>query len=99
MNLPDLNYTADIGVTYHGTLGSLDKASTKFVSDSTDSSMLIIYLVMMVYIIGGLNVLKLKFLYPSLEDLCSIYADVMGGSDPEKIVLSEDYHILVLHER
>lgn len=79
MNIPELSTKADVGVYYQGTLGSLDKDATKFISNSTTPLMLGIYLALMLYIIGGLNVLKLKFLYPSLEDLCSIYADVVWG--------------------
>lgn len=76
MNFTDLNIEAEIGITYSGTLGALDKEGTKFISSSTSTTMLVLYLVLMAYLIGGLNILKLKFLFPCLEDLCSIYAEV-----------------------
>lgn len=98
MNIPDLQIDQDIGLQYSGTLGVLDKEATKFISSSRTPLMLGIYVGLMVYIIGGLNVLKLKFLYPSLEDLCSIYADVTRYSNPEKTVLPQNDHLRLFHE-
>jgi hypothetical protein len=76
MNFSDIEFKADIGITYIGTLAELHKESTTFISNSKETYMLVIYIVLMAYLIGGLNILKLKFLFPCLEDLCSIYADV-----------------------
>ena len=66
----------EIGLTYAGTLGTLDKEKTRFISDSDSLTMLCVYIVLMVYLIGGLNIIKIYFLYPCLEDLCSIYVEV-----------------------
>lgn len=76
MNFSDIEFKPDVGITYTGTLAVLDKENTSFISSSKETYMLVVYIVLMAYLIGGLNILKLKFLFPCLEDLCSIYADV-----------------------
>lgn len=76
MNFSDIKFKPDIGITYSDTLAELDKDGTKFISSSKETYMLVIYILLMAYLIGGLNILKIKFLFPCLEDLCSIYADV-----------------------
>ena len=58
--------------------------------------MLVFYILLMAYLIGGLNILKLKFLFPCLEDLCSIYAEVEKAHAAPALLLKVD-HLLVLH--
>jgi len=68
------DFSAQPGLEYVS-LGELAKDSTKFISSSNSLTVLIIYLVMMFYLIGGLNILKTEFLFPCLEDICSIFSD------------------------
>lgn len=93
-----MEFKAEIGITYEGNLGVLDKEGTKFISDSKSTSMLVIYIVLMAYLIGGLNILKIKFLFPCLEDLCSIYGEV-PFAHVAATVFPEVDHIPVFHER
>lgn len=69
------NAKAEIGYKYSD-LGVLSSDSSNFLSESKSDTMLVIYIVLMVYLIGGLNILKTKFLYPCLEDLCAIFGEV-----------------------
>lgn len=91
MNFSDLVIDLEIGINYSGTLGALDKEESKFISSSRSTAMLVIYLVLMAYLIGGLNILKLKFLFPCLEDLCSIYGDVRLLHVAPTVLLEIDY--------
>ena len=68
------DFSANPGLQW-ASLGELYKDSTKFISSSDSLPILIIYLVMMFYLIGGLNILKTEFLFPCLEDICSIFSD------------------------
>lgn len=70
------SFDSEVGIKYSEDLSFLYEKSSTFITDSHSSSALVLYIFLMVYLIGGLNVLKLKYLYPCLEDLCSIYADV-----------------------
>ena len=77
MDFSQIDLTPEMGITYEGTLGVLDKDKTRFISDSQSLTMLCVYVVLMFYLIGGLNIIKIYFLYPCLEDLCSIYVEVL----------------------
>lgn len=99
MSMSNYNISSDLGVNYDYSLGVLNKEKTKFISSSSDGYMLAIYLAMMFYFIGGLNVLKLKYLYPCLEDLCAIYADVLTEPNLETSLLPEEHNLPVLHVR
>jgi hypothetical protein len=68
------DFSSQPGIQYIS-LGELSKDSTKFISSDNSLTVLVIYLVMMFYLIGGLNILKTEFLFPCLEDLCSIFSD------------------------
>ena len=96
MNFSDLALIGDIGITYTGDLGELDKDATQFISSSKSTTMLVVYLVLMIYLIGGLNILKLKFLFPCLEDLCSIYGEVVFNNKAS-IILLEVNNIPILY--
>lgn len=96
MDFSKYNLTSEVGVNFDYSLGALDKDKTRFLTDSTQMYVLGMYLALMFYLIGGLNVLKLKFLYPCLEDLCAIYADV-GRTHAEKALLPQEHHVPVLH--
>ena len=66
------NTVQEYGVKFTD-LGNLEQPAANFLSKGDSSAALGGNLFFLFYIVGGLNILKIKFLYPCVEDLCSIF--------------------------